>query len=61
MKRGNRDNLGMIFSILMKTCFYPSLDQSRQDGSNEWSKHTFHEKPENYPSIILNLEFCSYT
>ena len=43
IRRGNRDNLGIIF--LHKNTFCDSLvEPSHRDGSNEGSQHVFVEK-----------------
>ena len=45
IRRGKRDNLGMIFHITpLKHMLNPSLEPSRQDGSNEGSQHVFTSK-----------------
>ena len=42
MRRGKRDNLGIIFQITTLKCLmYPSLEPHYRDGSNEGSQHTF--------------------
>ena len=42
IRRGNRDDLGIIFLILHKNIHCdPSLEPSCQDGSNEGSQHMF--------------------
>ena len=42
IRRGNRDNLGIIFLFLsLKHICDPSLEPSRRDGSNEGSQHMF--------------------
>ena len=40
IRRGNRDNLGAILLHINIFCD-PSLEPSRQDGSNDGSQHTF--------------------
>ena len=42
LKRGNRDNLGIIFSFFYEYILCdPSLELSRQDNSNEALQHIF--------------------
>ena len=42
IRRGNKDNLGIIFHIYHQNIFRdPSLEPSRRDGSNEGSQHMF--------------------
>ena len=42
IRRGNRDNLGIIHIFLHKSKFCdPSVEPSHQDGSNEGSQHMF--------------------
>ena len=58
IRRGKRDNLGIIFHISpLKICCDSSLEPSCQDGSNEGSQHVFVEKQEkislNHPQYPL--------
>ena len=47
MRRGKRDNLGIIFHCYFKTYVVsPALELSRRDDSNEESQHAFTEKLE---------------
>ena len=42
IRRGNRDNLGIISHVFQKNIFCdPPLEPSRLEGSNEGSQHMF--------------------
>ena len=66
IRRGKRDNLGIIFHITpLKHMLRPSLEPSRRDGSNEVSQHMFSLRNKKIififnPPLPSYLELCTF-